>query len=99
MRYVIKQPAEKLTQEIDFTQYLGSGVTVSSATVAAVRLDTGAAYNTLLTSTTATVASPLVSFQLAAQGESGVDYRVEVSATLSNGDIKNIVIPVRVREA
>lgn len=97
MEKVTKQSAEKKTIEVDYTDSLPSSVTVSSGTVSAIRLDTGATDNTVLTSTTATVSSPYARFQLTA-GTNGVTYRVELTTTLSNGDILNNVFKVVVRD-
>jgi hypothetical protein len=93
-----KQPAGKETLEFDCTPRLPDSVTVSSATVAGIRLDTMATDNTVLTSTTGSVSSPYVRAQAIA-GTDGVDYRIEMTVTLSNGDIIHKVWLMKVRES
>ena len=82
---VQKQPSERFPVAISYANRLPSGVSLASATVAAIRLDDQSeASSTLLYSTTAQVSGTDVVVGLQA-GTDGKDYQVTVTATLSTG--------------
>lgn len=81
-------PGEKLTYNLNFTDALDTGVTISSATVTAVRYHDGTSpTSSVLTSGTGTVtgSNKIVQFTIY-QTSDGVDYLVTVTCTLSNGN-------------
>jgi hypothetical protein len=92
----IKQPAESYTIAVEFTGKLPTGATLTSGTVSAVRLDTGAADNSVLASTTATIVGTQARVKVQA-GTSGVDYKVSFLVTLSNSDLLEEDIEMRVQ--
>lgn len=82
-----KQPSEKYTIAIDYTDRLPVGRSLSSAAVSAIRIDTGAdATSTVIDTPTATISGFQVQFTIKA-GTSGIDYKLTVVATLDNGHI------------
>lgn len=82
-----KQPAEKRTIAIEYLNELASGVTVSSGTVAAIDLtDNSDVSATVLTSTTATISGTQARVQTRA-GTNAKNYKITFTTTLSNTDI------------
>jgi len=81
-----KQPAESYTIAVEFAGKLPTGASLTSGTVSAIRLDTGAADNSVLASTTATIVGTQARVKVQA-GTSGLDYKLTFLATLSNGDV------------
>lgn len=81
-----KQPAESYTIAVEFAGKLPTGASLSSGTVSALRLDTGATDNSVLASTTATIVGTQARVKVQA-GTSGLDYKITWLMTLSNGDI------------
>lgn len=81
-----KQPAESYTIAVEFLGKLPSGVSLSSGTISAVRLDTGATDNSVLASTTATIVGTQARVRVQA-GTGGIDYKLTFLCTLSNGDL------------
>lgn len=81
-----KQPAESYTIAVEFAGKLPSGASLASGTVSAVRLDTGATDNSVIASTTVTVVGTQARVKVQA-GTSGLDYKITLLMTLSNGDI------------
>lgn len=90
-----KISGETITQLIDYSDRLPSGVSVSSATASAVRLNDGAVDGTVLGTVSNTASS--VSF-VATAGTDGLDYLVTVSATLSNSDVLKDLVLMSVRD-
>lgn len=82
----LKQPAESYTIAVEFAGKLPSGASLSSGTVSAIRLDTGATDNSVLASTTATISGTQARVKIQA-GTAGVKYKLTFLVTLSNGDI------------
>lgn len=78
-----KQPSENKPLAIDFTGKLPAGLSLASGTVSAIRLDTGAADNSILASTTMTISGAKASFRYLG-GVSGVDYKITALVTLSD---------------
>lgn len=95
--FMKKQSAERRTRTIDFSDRVPSGVTISSATVACVKASTLELVNDMLASTTATVSGGNVSFTVLG-GESGVDYRITVTATLSDSEVVTGDVMMRVQD-
>lgn len=95
---MIKQSAERRTRAVDFSNKLANGVTITGATIAAVNLLTQEnVASSILASTTGTVSGGNVSF-IALAGTNNTDYRVTVTATLSNSDILTADVMLRVRD-
>lgn len=83
---ITKHSTEIRTRSVDFDEKVPTGVTISSATIAAVELPTLTdRASTVLQSTTGTVSGTTVSF-IAKAGTSGTRYKITVTATLSSGD-------------
>src|SRR2546423_626889 len=82
-----KLPGEEFTLDFDFTDELPTATTVASGTVTAENVITGLTDESILASTTAVIASPFASFKTIAGVEGGI-YRVKMTVTLSNGDIR-----------
>ncbi|MCS6302372.1 MAG: hypothetical protein H8K07_01700 [Nitrospira sp.] len=83
---LLKQPNEAYTIAFEFAGKLPSGASLSTGTVSAIRLDTGATDNSVLASTTATIVGTQARVKIQA-GTSGVDYEVTFLVTLSTGDV------------
>lgn len=80
------QPGEQRTLAIDTSPDLPSGVTPSSATVAAIRTDTSVDVTaTVLVSSTCTISGTQVIFTLKSLTH-GVTYKLTFTITLSNGN-------------
>ena len=92
-----KQPAERRTYTVDFSNKVPSAVTIASAAVAVVDPDTLESHNSMLASTTGTVSGDTVSFVVLG-GEDGREYKITVTATLSSADILTADILLSVRE-
>ena len=92
-----KQPSEDLVYGIDFADEIASGVSLSSITWSAKRLDTLATDNTVLQSTTGTVSGTEGRCKII-DGVDGVDYQLTSIATLSDGNVLEDEILMRVRE-
>lgn len=90
-----KQPAETYTIGIDFTGKLPTGATVSSGTVAAFDAAGVSASGTVLSGTTATIVGNEARIKVLA-GTHGQDYRIRFSVTLSNADILEEDVLMRV---
>ena len=92
----IKQPQERYTMGFGFTGYLPAGATLSSGTVSAVRLDTGAADNSVLDSLALTISGDQALVRVK-DGLDGVDYKLTFLVTLSNGDVleEDLIVQVR----
>lgn len=86
MKEFEKQPAESYTIAVEFAGKLPSGASLASGTISAVRLDTGATDNSVLASTTATIVGTQARVKVQA-GTSGIDYKITFLLTLSNGDL------------
>jgi hypothetical protein len=86
MKTFEKQPAEAYTIAFEFAGKLPSGANLSSGTVSAIRMDTGATDNSVLASTTATIVSTQARVKVQS-GLTGVDYKITFLMTLSNGDL------------
>jgi hypothetical protein len=82
----VKQPAETYTVAVEFAGKLPSGASLSSGTVSATRMDTGATDNSVLASTSATISGTQARVRVK-QGVSGVPYKLTFVVTLSNADI------------
>ena len=82
---LLKQPAESYTIAVEFAGKLPTGATLVSGTVSAVRLDTGAADNSVIASTTATIVGTQARVKIQG-GTSGVEYKLTFLVTLSNTD-------------
>lgn len=83
---IIKQPLESYTVGFEFAGKLPSGVTLTSGTVSAMNIGSGATDNTVLASTTATISGTQAVVKVQG-GVNGQMYRVTFLLTLSNGDI------------
>jgi hypothetical protein len=82
----LKQPSETYTIAVEFSGKLPSGASLSSGTVSATRMDTGATDNSVLASTSATISGTQARVRVK-QGVSGVAYKITFVVTLSNTDI------------
>lgn len=85
-----KQPLERLDYDIDFSEWLSVGDTIVNATVIAA---TGITAEAPLIDTTQKVVKVWVT-----GGTSGVTYKVQVTATTSEGRIKEGEIRIKVKE-
>lgn len=90
-----KQPSETYTIGIDFTGKLPTGATLSSGTVAAVDPAGVSASGTVLSSTSATIVANEARIKVLA-GTHGYDYRIRFTCTLSNADILEEDVLMRV---
>lgn len=94
-----KQPSEKRTIAVEYQNELPSGVTLSSGTVSAISLADGSdASSAVLTSTTATISGTQARVQTK-NGTNGVDYKITFLTTLSNTDIweDDVVMKVKAK--
>lgn len=95
----VKQPAEKRTIAIEYQDELATGVTLSGGTVAAVNLSDGSSASaTVLVSTTATISGTQARAQVQA-GTNGTDYKITFLTTLSNSDIWEDDVTMKVKES
>ena len=78
-----KQPSENKPLAINFTGKLPAGLALASGTVSAVRLDTGAADNSILASTTLTISGAKAILRYLG-GSAGVDYKITALVTLTD---------------
>jgi len=83
---VLKQPSESYAIGIEFAGKLPAGATLASGTVSAIRLDTEATDNAVLASTTATISGTQALVKVQA-GTAGITYKITFVVTLSNTDI------------
>lgn len=80
-----KQPSEKFWFAIEFSGRLPAGLTISSAASAAVNNATNAdAKATVIDGADPVVDGTIVKFKVKA-GTHGVDYKITITATLSDG--------------
>ena len=97
METITKQPSEVITYGIDFTARMPSGSSLSSAVASAVFLGDGSnASSSVLTSETCTIASSVAKFTVQS-GLNGGDYKITILATLSNSNILENDILMKVR--
>lgn len=93
-----KQPTDRRSRSVDFAEKVPDGVTIESATVAAVKVDTlEDVADDLLDSENGSVSGTKVSF-IVKGGEDGGRYKITISATLSNDDVLTADIFLSVRE-
>lgn len=82
-----KQPSERLTLALEWSEKIPTGVSVVSATLSAIRTDTSAdATSTVLSSSTGVISGTQVKMTVLA-GTSGVDYKITILTTFSDGTI------------
>jgi len=94
---IVKTPTELKTLAIDFTDQLGTGVTISSGTVAAVDTETGTSTAaTVLGSTTATISGNEARAVIRA-GTNGTNHRITFTVTLSDSSVLQYVVVMEVR--
>lgn len=98
MSVIEKTPNEKYTITVDFEDRLPTGATVSSGTVGAIDLSNGQSTEDVIGSTTATVTTTTAAVVLQA-GTANKDYKITFTVTLSNSNILEEVIELRVRES
>ena len=85
MSFFTKQPAEDYDIALDFNGKLPAGASLSSGTVSAIRLDTGADQTAVvLGSTVATISGTQASIHIQA-GTDGIQYKITILFTLSTG--------------
>lgn len=95
--HIVKTPTELKTLAIDFTDQLGTGVTISSGTVAAVDMESGATTSgTVLGSTTATISGNEARAVIRA-GTNGTDHRITFTVTLSDSSVLQYTVVMEVR--
>lgn len=95
----VKIPSKRITYSFDFADEVPNGVTLSSASVSAIREDTGeSATSDVVAVTSPTPSGTTVPVTLY-NGKSPVDYVVTILTTLSNANILSGHIRLRVREA
>jgi hypothetical protein len=90
-----KQPAETYTIGVDFTGKLPAAATISSGTVAAVDAAGTDMTGTVLASGTATIVGNEARVKVLA-GVHGQDYRIRFQVTLSNSDLLEEDVLMRV---
>jgi hypothetical protein len=93
----VKHPSEIIVKTVSYSDRLPSGVTVSSATIAAKDLhDASNVSSTVLGSTSGSTTSSATSFTAKA-GTDGRDYLITVSSTLSDTEkfVDQILMHVR----
>lgn len=99
MVYFKKQPWDEIIKVIDKTGQLSNGATITSATVAAKNISTGAdTTNTVLGSSTATIESGVRMKVLCRAGTHGEDHKITFRATLSSGEKFEEEMTMLVRE-
>lgn len=84
--YFEKQSSEAYTIAIEFVGRLPSGASLSSGTVTAQNLSTGATDTTVLASTTATIATTQAKVKVQA-GANQTSYKITFTLTLSDASI------------
>lgn len=95
--FFTKQPSEQTTRAFEYANRLPFSATLSSATLTAYNLSTQATDTSVLESTTGTVSGTQVRFRAKA-GTNGVNYKITCYATLSNGDILEDDVEMRVAD-
>ena len=93
---IIKQPFEEYTITADFSTQIPGGETLASATVSATNIETSVVDNTVITSTTATIASPNASIGVLG-GTTNTNYKIEFRGTTNTNKKfeKDILMYVR----
>lgn len=84
MQEFTKSSNEIFPVEVDFTDSLPTGETLSTGAVSAVDLATGLTDNTVLGSTTASISSPKASF-IATGGTNGESFKIVLAVTTTPG--------------
>lgn len=92
-----KQPNESYTIGVEFANRLPFSATVSSGTVSAKDLSTGATDNSVLSSTTATISGTQARVKVLG-GTHQKNYKVTFAVTLSDSGVLEEDIEMRVRE-
>ena len=83
MKEFEKQPAENWPIAFEFKDKLPPGLSLTSGTISAVRLDTGASDNTVLASTTLQISGTQAIMRVQA-GTNGIDYKITAMVLLSD---------------
>ncbi len=89
-----KQPSETYTIAMDFVGRIPPTVTISSDSVTAVDEDGSDASATVISSSTSSGTEVQAVVQA---GSTGTDYRITISATLSNSEVLEEDVLMRVR--
>lgn len=92
-----KQSAERRTRTIDFSAKVPASVTITGSAVACVEALGLTDKSSMLADTTGTRSGDTISFTVLG-GEHGKDYRITVTATLSNSDILTADLMLRVKD-
>lgn len=91
-----KYPNEVITQAVDFVEVLDAGETITTSSVTAVRLDTGASASEVLNGGSS-INGTTVSYQVA-NGTASISYILSVNATLDSSEIYTQKIQMNVVE-
>ena len=92
-----KEPAEKYVIAIEYSGRLPTGASLSSGTVTAYDMGAGATDTSVLTSTTATIATTQAKAQVRA-GSAGKKYKITFTVTLDTGDILEDEVLMTIRD-
>lgn len=84
MKEFEKQPTENWPIAFEFKDKLPPGLSLTSGSVSAVRLDTGATDNSVLASTVLAISGTQALMRVQA-GTSGIDYKISSLVLLSDG--------------
>jgi len=98
MQVFSKQPGEAYSVALEFSGKLPTGASLSSGTVAAYDPAGTDVSSTVLSGTTATISGTQALIKVQA-GTHGVDYRVRFLVTLTNTDVLEEDLTMKVRNA
>jgi hypothetical protein len=94
-----KHSAAIRTETVDIAAHMPSGVTLSSATIAAAELPTLTDRSaTVLQSTTCTTSGTNISY-IAKAGTNGVTYKLTITPVLSNSDRPIVIVYMTIKDA
>lgn len=91
-----KTSSEVKTITLNCVNALPSGVTIASATASATERSSGGLENDVLGATTLSPTSTTIPVKFTADAAIGESYLISVKATLSNSDIKEIFLELRI---
>lgn len=86
-----KQPVDQLDYDLDFTEWLDDGDTITSAVAIVDPVDGTLVIDSI------NIASPVVKVWLSG-GDNGKSYKIEVTATTTGGRIKEECFKIRVKD-
>lgn len=92
-----KQPSEKLEYTVQYSDWLVTGQTLSSAVISVAREAPDTSPGTLVVSGPFITDTTTLTYLLDA-GEDGDDYKITILTTMSNGEVKETDISLAIEE-